>query len=301
MIGIDGSAGEGGGQMVRSAVALSAVTRKPVTIYNIRGNRRRTGLQRQHVAAVDALCDVCRADTVGNYVGSDRLAFAPGPISGGEHEIKIEGPGSGVLALQTILPALLMETKKTTVRVNGGTHAAWSPPLEFLRDVYAPLVSKMGPQIEVIPIRDGHYPLGGGLFYVNVTPSPDLVGIELCKRGKITREVMGNKTCSMIGLHSDISHAMVTAYDIGDTSTFEDARWLAHSYEKSGASVDSKMADQLLLPFGVAAMTHGQTSSFTTNVLSDHSKTHITILQTYLDVKIEVSDTIPMRVTVSPK
>jgi len=184
---IDGSEGEGGGQILRTSLALSMVTGTPVRIDNIRARRAKPGLMRQHLTAVLAAARVSQAKVEGAEVGSTALVFTPGPVAPGEHRFAVGTAGSVTLVLQTVLPALLTASGPSTLTLEGGTHNPLAPPFEFLDRVFLPLVGRMGPRVEARLERPGFYPAGGGRFSVTVEPSPSgsLAGLELLERGEI--------------------------------------------------------------------------------------------------------------------
>lgn len=163
MITIDGSQGEGGGQILRTALSLSLLTKTPFTIDNIRKGRGRPGLLRQHLACVDAAIAVSKSGAVGNTLSSTRLEFYPGPVAGGEHRFAIGSAGSTTLVLQTILlPLMLKGTKPSQIHISGGTHNPKAPPFEFLNGAFLSVISQMGGVAEAKLIRPGFFPAGGG-------------------------------------------------------------------------------------------------------------------------------------------
>jgi RNA 3'-terminal phosphate cyclase (ATP) len=171
MIAIDGSQGEGGGQVLRSALALALVTGKPFTISNIRAGRKKPGLMRQHLTAVNAAADVGRARLTGAALRSTALTFEPGEIRPGEHHFAVGTAGSATLVLQTVLPALLCASGPSSLRLEGGTHNPWAPPFDFLVRTFLPLVNRMGPRVEATLVRPGFFPAGGGEFHVAIAPA----------------------------------------------------------------------------------------------------------------------------------
>ncbi len=184
MLSIDGSHGEGGGQILRSALALSLITRTPFHIYKIRAGRSRPGLMRQHLAAVRAAQEIGQAEVTGAQVGSRELSFRPKEITAGEYTFSIGTAGSATLVLQTVLPALLTVKEPSRLRLEGGTHNPHAPPFDFLARAYLPLVSRMGPEISARLERPGFYPAGGGRFEVDIRPAP-LSRLELLERGAV--------------------------------------------------------------------------------------------------------------------
>lgn len=190
MIEIDGSQGEGGGQVVRSSLALAAVTGKPVRIENIRGGRAKPGLLRQHLAGAAAITRVTRGEMVGDELGSRTLQFTPGPIRGGEYRFEIGSAGSAVLVAQTVLPALLFADGPSTVTILGGTHAAMAPPADYFDRCFLPLVARMNGRASVSIQAHGFYPAGGGELTLSVQPTEGLVGLSLLTReGKLRPRV----------------------------------------------------------------------------------------------------------------
>lgn len=187
MITIDGSQGEGGGQVLRSSLALSLVTGQPFTISNIRAGRAKPGLMRQHLTAVNAAAEVGQATVTGAALRSTELTFSPGEVRPGEYHFAVGTAGSATLVLQTVLPALLCAAGPSSLRLEGGTHNPWAPPFDFLARTFLPLVNRMGPTVEATLVRPGFYPAGGGEFQVTVTPAARLTPIELLGRGETKR------------------------------------------------------------------------------------------------------------------
>jgi RNA 3'-terminal phosphate cyclase (ATP) len=185
MIEIDGSQGEGGGQVLRTTLGLSALTGKPVTVTNIRANRSPPGLRAQHVVAVEAAAAVGDAEVEGAALGARRLVFRPRAVRTGHHAFKIGTAGSATLVLQTVLPALLRADGPTQLLLQGGTHNPLAPPYEFLARAYLPLLERMGPKVTAILDRPGFYPAGGGQLRVEVQPAARLEPLELLERGEV--------------------------------------------------------------------------------------------------------------------
>lgn len=185
---IDGSQGEGGGQMLRTSLALSMVTGQPMVIENIRARREKSGLLRQHLTAVEAAAKICNADVEGAAIGSKSLVFTPHAVNAGEYHFSVGTAGSATLVLQTILPALLTASAPSRLVLEGGTHNPWAPPYPFLERVYLPLVQRMGPLVKATLERPGFYPAGGGKMLVEVTPAKSLVGFDLLERGAVMRQ-----------------------------------------------------------------------------------------------------------------
>lgn len=187
-ITIDGSHGEGGGQIVRSSMALAVVTGKALRIDNIRSGRAKPGLKRQHLTAVRAAREICDGVLSGDQLESRFLHFEPGIIRPGEYRFSVGSAGSAMLVLQTVLPPLLTATGPSQLVLEGGTHNNWAPPFDFLKKTYLPLIERMGPRVEIVIEEHGFYPAGGGRVRVCITPSPALTGFELVDSGRRTAQ-----------------------------------------------------------------------------------------------------------------
>jgi RNA 3'-terminal phosphate cyclase (ATP) len=180
---INGAQGEGGGQIVRSSLALALVTGKSVTIENIRAGREKPGLMRQHLTAVRAAAEVCGGVVKGAEIGSQSLTFEPRPVRAGQYQFSVGTAGSATLVLQTVLPALQIADGPSQLVLEGGTHNQWAPPFDFLARAFLPLVNRMGPRVSASLERHGFYPAGGGRFTVAIEPSLYLSGFDLLERG----------------------------------------------------------------------------------------------------------------------
>lgn len=180
---IDGSQGEGGGQILRSSLALALLTGRTVIFDKIRAGREKPGLMRQHLAAVHAAAEISDATVTGAAVGARTLTFAPREVRAGAYRFSIGTAGSTTLVLQTVLPALLVASGPSTLTFEGGTHNPWAPPFDFLQKTFVPLINRMGPRVELELERHGFYPAGGGRFRVQINPAPVLRGFDLCRRG----------------------------------------------------------------------------------------------------------------------
>jgi len=162
MIEIDGSYGEGGGQVVRTAVALSAVTGEEIKVTNIRKNRPNPGLKQQHLKALETAASICGARVSGLSPGSTELFFAPVEIKGGKYNIDIGTAGSITLLLQCIMPSLPFAKEKVELTIRGGTDVAWSPTIDYLQHVTLRALDQFGYAGSVTPEERGYYPRGGG-------------------------------------------------------------------------------------------------------------------------------------------
>ena len=175
---INGRYGEGGGQIVRSSMALAVVTGRPVRIDNIRAGAQAPGLMQQHLAAVQAAAEICGGSLSGATIGSRALNFEPQPVRAGNYQFDVGTAGSATLVLQTVLPALLLADGASQVTIEGGTHNQWAPPFDFLAKSFLPLVNRMGPRVSATLERHGFYPAGGGRITVSIEPSADADGVR---------------------------------------------------------------------------------------------------------------------------
>ncbi len=185
MIEIDGSEGEGGGQIVRSSLALSLLTGKPFAIRNVRAGRKKPGLMRQHLTAVNAAAEVGNAEVEGASVGSREIVFRPGETRTGEYEFRISTAGSVTLVLQTVLPALMVGEAASKISLSGGTHNMMAPSFDFLARSFLPQLGKIGPGVQLQLNAWGFYPAGGGQFIASITPVQSLGALNLTERGAL--------------------------------------------------------------------------------------------------------------------
>ncbi len=188
MLMIDGSLGEGGGQIIRSSLALSLITGQAFRVYNVRARREKPGLRQQHLTAVMAAAEVGRARVDGARVGATEFTFIPGEVTPGEYVFDIGTAGSTTLVLQTVLPPLMLARAPSLLKLGGGTHNAHAPPFEFLQQTFLPLVNRIGPQVSIELERYGFYPPGGGRINVLIEPAAQLQRLELHTRAQILRE-----------------------------------------------------------------------------------------------------------------
>lgn len=170
MIRIDGSKGEGGGQILRTALALSACTGQGFEIVNIRAGRRKPGLMRQHLVCVRAVQQICNAQVSGDEISSQNLVFNPGKIEAGEYHFAVGSSGSAMLVMQSVLPPLLLAGSSSLLTIEGGTHNPMSPPFHFINEVFVPALKKMGFDCSCELESWGFYPIGGGRIKVAVSP-----------------------------------------------------------------------------------------------------------------------------------
>jgi RNA 3'-terminal phosphate cyclase (ATP) len=326
MIIIDGSKGEGGGQVLRTALALSLARGLPVRIENIRARRERPGLMRQHLTAVQAACAVGRAHVEGNALGSRTLTFVPQTVEAGEYVFSVGTAGSGTLVLQTVLLPLLLASGETTLMIEGGTHNPWAPPFDFLARVFLPIVSRLGPRVTATLERPGFYPAGGGRFTVAIQPAASLDRLELLERGDITarrvRAIVANlprhiaereATTALTALNwSDGARGIevVDATGPGNIVFVEIesqyALEICTGFGEAGTRAEAVAAQaakeaRRYLAAGVPVGCHladqllplmalGTGGAFRTLALSPHTRTNADVVRQFLDVQIDIAD-----------
>ncbi|MFV5215029.1 RNA 3'-terminal phosphate cyclase [Azonexus caeni] len=319
-IELDGSRGEGGGQILRTALSLSMITGIPFAIERIRAGRKKPGLLRQHLTAVQAAAQVCGAEVEGATPGSQRLRFKPGPVRCGDYRHAIGSAGSCTLVLQTVLPALWFADGPSTLRVSGGTHNPAAPPADFLIRCWQPLLQRMGVTLDIQLLRHGFYPAGGGEVLASTAPVGAWQPLHLETRGELRRQsaigiVAGvpvdvakremQRAASQLGVldeelrvlpsnegpgnallvvqeYANITEVFCAFGERGVPSeTVADrAAREARLFRDSGATVGEYLADQLLLPMALA----GQ-GCFTTPVLSSHLRTNCRVIESFLAVR----------------
>jgi RNA 3'-terminal phosphate cyclase (ATP) len=329
MLEIDGSQGEGGGQIIRSSLALSLLTGTPVMLTNIRAKRKNSGLAKQHLVAVQAAAELSGAELRGASLGSSQLSFQPKSVQPGEYTFRIGTAGSASLVLQTILPPLLLAAGPSSLTIEGGTHNPLAPPADFLIRSYAPLVQRLGPVLAVQLDRHGFFPAGGGRLRVQIEPAPQLGGLELMSRGEIlkkrVRALVSNlpkkiaeRECHEIrrlsGWEKSCFHAEeVAASGCGNvvlielecehvTEVFAGCGERGIPAERVAAAVWQEAEEYLEhgAPVGphladqlilplAIAASQGNASQFRTTTLTGHTVTHLDIVQRFLPVRFELN------------
>ena len=205
---INGSTGEGGGQIIRTALSLSMLTGTPIEITNIRAGRAKPGLMRQHLMCVQASQQISNASVSGAHLGSMAFTFTPSTVQAGDYAFDIGSAGSTSLVLQTLLPALLFanadSSNKSTVTIIGGTHNPLAPTTDFLQHAFVPLLAKLGMQVEIECVQAGFAPIGGGAIKATVAPfvrRANASRLDLTERGKL---VSTELVASVLNLEYDI-------------------------------------------------------------------------------------------------
>lgn len=177
-IEIDGSQGEGGGQILRTSLSMSAITGTEIRITKIRAGREKPGLKRQHLTCVKAVAEICGAEVSEVNVGSMELEFRPGPIKAGDYRFDVGTAGSVTLVAQTVIPVLLKADGVSTVTITGGTHVPFAPIWEFFAETYLPELLRMGARIEAELDTCGFYPAAGGVVKLRIWPFDETKRIE---------------------------------------------------------------------------------------------------------------------------
>lgn len=219
MITIDGSEGEGGGQVLRNACALALITGQAFTIENIRGKRDQPGLMRQHLTAIEAACTIGGSECEGLELGSSRIVFRPGKVSPGEYRFAVGTAGSTALVLQTVLVPLALADGPSRVVIEGGTHASKAPPFDFIERCFLPVFERMGPRVCVKLKRHGFFPRGGGRIEIEIEPAHPK-SIECIARGELRSR---SGTVLYAGLPGEIAERIRKAAQKQLASWSEDA------------------------------------------------------------------------------
>jgi RNA 3'-terminal phosphate cyclase (ATP) len=328
-ITIDGSMGEGGGQVLRTAITLSSILGKSLRIYNIRGGREKPGLQRQHVISIEAAATVCDGKLSGCHINSMEVFYIPGKIKNGSFSFDIKSAGSTILVLQTVIPILWFAPGESIVRVKGGTHNGMSPSFDFYNNVFCPLLPV---NTECTLVKHGFYPSGGGEVLVKTNPLIKRnTPLFIMEKGMILSRTMfmthsrSIDTCNKINEHlqdpfkciptevnsigkglpvlsalfkySELTE-LITVYHQRDIpKTVMDFTKFVTEYHYSNAPVDEHLADQLLLP--LALVSGGTYKAISLSKYSKHFETNMNIIEIFLGKRIhvtQVSDGFEVRV-----
>jgi RNA 3'-terminal phosphate cyclase (ATP) len=325
MIVIDGSEGEGGGQMLRSSLSLAMCTQQPFRITNIRANREKPGLLRQHLTAVNAASEICDAEVDGAEMGSRSLTFRPGRVAAGDYTFAIGTAGSCTLVFQTVLQALLMASGESRVRITGGTHNHAAPPFDFLARSFLPLLSRMGSKVELELTRYGFVPRGGGEIRARIIPAARLGALQLHDRGPWLRGYAEAYVAAIpphvaqreldvvrraLGWTHDQLHLRALPGDVGPgnaltiTLEYENVTEVLTGFGERGVraeSVAGQAADQAraylsaVAPVGehladqlLLPLVLGEGGSFVATQATPHLRSNIEVIQRFIARRVEV-------------
>ena len=325
MLVIDGSYGEGGGQILRTALALSLVTQTPCRIEGIRAGRAKPGLLRQHLAAAQAAAVIGDAEVAGLKMGSTQLTFKPRDARPGAYAFQVGTAGSAMLVLQTILPALMLANGPSALHLQGGTHNPAAPPFDFLAQAFLPLLNRMGPTITAELDRPGFYPAGGGECRIEIDPAPALAPLDLYERGALLQRRarslvanlprhIGERELAVIGQETGwpqdcldivaLKHALgpgnvviielayehVTEVFTGFGARRVPAETVArNALAEMQSYVDSPAAVGVYLADQLLLPCAMAGGGFTTLPLSPHAVTNMRVIEQFLDVRIETA------------
>lgn len=321
---IDGSFGEGGGQILRTSLAMSILTNTPIRLENVRGGRKKPGLLRQHLTGVRAAQAICGAKVQGDTLKSQTVEFSPGAVRGGDYAFNIGSAGSAMLVLQTVLPPLMFADAPSTVTLEGGTHNPMSPPFDFLQTSFIPALTKMGAQVELTLVRPGFFPAGGGKVIMKVQPVAKLAPLSLMEAGDcavsgrvliahlpehvadrevqelqkqlelpaeaVTRQVnqssKGPGNVVMVTCERDSHTELFTAFGEKGLRAETLVERLAQEV-RSFVKADVAVGEHLADQL-LIPMALGQGGDFSTVPLSEHTTTNMEMLKRFLNVKFEV-------------
>jgi len=337
MIVIDGAAGEGGGQVLRTSLALAMITGQPFRIENIRAGRPRPGLMRQHLTAVMAAAEICGGTTIGAEPKSTTLEFVPSCIRGGDFRFTIGTAGSTILVLQTILLPLLWAEEPSRLVLEGGTHNPHAPSFAFLQQAFLPQLARMGAEVSATLVRPGFYPAGGGRIEVTVAPQAgELQPLHVPARGDLRRAhaealvvnlpgSIGERELAVIAsrLQWPAENLALRTDKLGEGPgnvltlflEFATLTQVLVAFGEQGIAAEAvatraaKVASRLLAQETAAVEPHladqlllpmalAGGGSFTTLALTRHATTNIDIIRRFLDVPIAVNEAGPDLCTV---
>src|SRR6185436_9962165 len=275
---IDGSRGEGGGQVLRTSLSLSMITGTPVRITNIRARRSKPGLMRQHLTAVQAAARISNARVEGDAVGSKEIVFTPSTITPGNHHFAIGTAGSTTLILQTVLPALILASGPSRLILEGGTHNPMAPPFEFLDRAFLPLLRRMGATVDVALERAGFYPAGGGRLSVTVKPAGELQRLDLLERGEIRNR---RGTVLLANLANHIAEREVRK--LGELTSWDSLSFEIRHIDSAGPGnavlleLESENVTEVFTAFGEVGVTAEKVAEKAVREMRDYLKAEVPV------------------------
>jgi RNA 3'-terminal phosphate cyclase (ATP) len=275
MITIDGSQGEGGGQILRTSLTLSMITGTPFRIGKIRAGRRKPGLLRQHLTCVTAATAISAATTTGADLGSTELTFTPGPIKSGSYEFAIGTAGATTLVFQTVLPALLRAAEPSRVVLSGGTHNPFAPTFDYIERAFLPLLARMGARVDVKLHKPGFYPAGGGKWHAVIQPCAKLQLLQLDDAGDlITRRIIADVSNLPYDVaERECAHA---AHLLGWPADTVQARTVRADGNGNVLTIELGHANvtELFIGFGERKVTAEQVAADTVKAVRDYQLAH---------------------------
>ncbi len=321
MLEIDGSHGEGGGQILRSALALSMAEGRDIKVRNIRANRSNPGLSHQHLKAIEAASVICGAETEGVEKGSELITFEPGEVEGGAYNFDIGTAGSVTLLLQALIPPMIDAREEATIKVRGGTDVKWSPPYDYFENVFLGLLRRMDVDITSELLKRGHYPKGGGRVKIDIgtgelkglKPSKEIESIEgrafvselpehIAERMKkqVLKEFLDiNTSISIESYESASAGTGIVIWTEGDSllgrgvlgekgvpaeKVGQRAADGLKKEIKARTSLDIRAADQII-PFLALTKTSG---TLTTRKVTGHLETNVWLINRFMKDEIEL-------------
>jgi len=318
---INGGHGEGGGQIIRSAIALSCITKKPIHLENIRKNRKISGLRPQHLTAITILQKIANAKVIGAEIGSTELKFIPGNIENLDLEADVGTAGSIPLILQVLIPVVALSQKKLDLKIKGGTDVLWSPSIDYTQHVLREAYSKMGIKFSFELCKRGYYPKGDGEINLQINPS-NVKSISFSKRktndvklicsfSKLANEEIKNKIKEIVKklnaanfiVNVEIkseealdSGASLLIYSIDDDSIIGiDALYNKKTCEFDldidkfiqSYSIDDNLADMIVVP---ASLANGKTI-FQVKEITKHLETNLFVTSKITGCKYGIGKT----------
>lgn len=318
LIKIDGGFGEGGGQIIRSAVTLSSLTQKPVEIDNIRKNRKVPGLRPQHLTGIRILAKVCNAKVEGLSVGSTKIRFFPSKIIDAQLKEDVGTAGSIPLILQILIPAISISKKRLKMTITGGTDVLWSPTSDYTKFVLREAYARLGINFSIDVKKRGYYPRGGGIVDVEVFPCEKTIPVSLLKRStksvklhctysgmssglieqeldearniltssgldcdyQINEEPAQEKGCSFLAYTHD-ENCVIGSDAINGKDMNKIGQFVAKRFLESNLGVDQFLSDMLVIPM---CLTDGE-SVFRVNQITKHLETNLFVTTEILNCK----------------